>query len=163
MLFRFPVYNYLLRCVMKKMSFSLILIVLFAMLTVFNDSSFAQDADISNMDNAQLLQLLQAIMQKLEENETDDPTVVLLPESTTEPVIAPARFQIYKNKKLILERIPDDRFIRKDSGQEEINDPEKKDKEKEKEPPEEHYEGEPCGVLFWGYCGNNTVLTCGCG
>ena len=149
---------------MKDKSVFLKLLLIFGLLIISAVPVCAQDIDISDMDNAQLLQLLQAIMQKLEENEAgadDEQASVLTPESTAEPVIEPARFQIYKNKKLILERIPDDRFVRKDSGQEEIDDPGKKDKEQD--PPEEHYEGEPCGVLFWGYCGHNTVLTCGCG
>ena len=76
----------------------------------------AQEIDLSNMDNAQLLQLLQAILQKLETDGTDE-TAEPLPDGTAVPVISVARFsdgkffQIYENKKLILERIPDSYFF----------------------------------------------------
>ncbi len=93
-------------------------------LAVSFGSSYAQDIDISNMDNAQLMALLQAIMQKFEEETTDEspeaaivttaPAAEDLPESVAEA----NRFRIYDNKKLVVERIPDWYFIRNDPTEE---------------------------------------------
>ena len=51
------------------------------MLTMTFSSSLAQDIDVSNMDNAQLMALLQAIMEKLEDSggriQTSRPTITL--------------------------------------------------------------------------------------
>ena len=113
---------------MNKKNIILICIAVMALLTVLTGSISAQDIDVSNMDNAQLLQLLQAIMQKLEEEgaeETDEP----LPAGTEVPIISVARFsdgklfKIYENKKLIIERIPDDQFIQKTDNKENAGTP----------------------------------------
>ena len=106
---------------MGKRAF-LVMIVILASLAVFVCPSAAQDIDISGMDNAQLMQLLQAIMQKLEE-ETDDKSPEAPPASAIETAPesgAEAKsFRIYENKKLLLEQIPDWYFIRNDPTEEE--------------------------------------------
>ena len=104
---------------MRKKYF-LIMIGVLVLLTVSVCSSFAQDIDISNMDKTQLMTLLQAIMQKLEEETADEspeaPVVITVPETADTP--EPAGFQTYKNKKLIISRMPDWYFIRDDSAEE---------------------------------------------
>ena len=104
---------------MRKKIF-LIMIGILALLTVSVCSSFAQDIDISNMDNTQLMALLQAIMQKLEEETADEspeaPVVTMVPETADTP--EPAGFRIYTNKKLVIGRMPDWYFIRDDSAEE---------------------------------------------
>ena len=89
--------------------------------------------DVSQIDNnEQLLALMQAIMQKLEANENggsaatpetesavQELVVTLIPESIPESIIEEVQHEIYENKKLILERIPDDRFIQKPNGKHE--------------------------------------------
>ena len=108
---------------MKKRAF-LIMIGILASLAVSFCSSFAQDIDISNMDNSQLMVLLQAIMQKLEEETADKspeaaivttaPAIEDIPESVAEA----NSFRIYENKKLVVEPIPDWYFIRSDPTEE---------------------------------------------
>ena len=103
---------------MKKRNFVLIIAVVF--LFVFSAASVsAQDIDVENMDNAELLALLQAIMQKLEtegspetvsEEPAEEPSVV----PTEEP--AQARFEIYENKKITVEALPAYMFIQKPTG-----------------------------------------------
>ena len=106
---------------MKKKSIIIIFILAITLLTVLPGSISAQDIDVESMDNAQLLRLLQVIMQQLEEGETEE-TDEPLPAGTAVPVISVARFSdgklftIYENKKLIIERIPDDLFIQKNDG-----------------------------------------------
>ena len=135
---------------MKKRNILLILCVFLAILTVSAVSVSAQDIDVENMDKTELMQLLQAIMQKLEDGETEevpepasiestDPEPTALPESEiTEAIAEAVNFHIYTNKKLTLERIPDDRFIQKDNGK---KDPDKKTPHKKNTP--EHYNNEP--------------------
>ena len=90
----------------------------------------AQDIDVDSMSNEQLMQLLQAIMQKLEPDETED-AAESLPDDTDMPVIGADRFSnrklftIYENKKLSIEAIPDYMFYH---APEETSEPEKKDK-----------------------------------
>ena len=95
---------------MKDKNLLLILLIVLAMLKISVSSSFAQDVDISSMDNTQLMSLLQTIMQKLENdaeggsrNEELDQLKI---EETSDRI-----FRIYENKKLIQERIPDYYFI----------------------------------------------------
>ena len=97
------------------------LLLILGLLMISAVSVSAQDIDVSTMDNAELLELLQAILNKLETEETEG-TAEPLPEGTAVPVISVARFSdgklftIYENKKLILERIPDSYFVQKDNG-----------------------------------------------
>ena len=90
----------------------LILIALLASLAVSVCSSFAQDIDISNMDNAQLMAMLQAIMQKLDDSSqqaegSGQESVIRIQDAEEAGVRI---FNIYENKKLILERLPDYMF-----------------------------------------------------
>ena len=127
---------------MRKRIF-LIMLGILASLAVSFGSSYAQDIDISNMDNAQLMELLQAIMQKLEEESADKSpdltivTTVPAAEDLPESVAETNRFRIYENKKLVVERIPDWYFIR--------NDP-KEEPPAEEKPAEPPAEGKPTGV-----------------
>ena len=102
---------------MKDKKLFLILLPVLAILMIFVSSSFAQDIDISNMDNAQLMSLLQAIMLKLENdaesgprNEGSDQLNIENGDLKIEKADG-TTFRIYENKKLILERIPDYYFI----------------------------------------------------
>ena len=76
------------------------------------------------MDNAQLMALLQAIMQKLEEETADKsqeaPIVTTTPaaEDTPGSIAEADSFRIYENKKLVVARIPDWFFIRNDHAEE---------------------------------------------
>lgn len=122
---------------MKKRVILLFLLIS-AVFTVSVCSVSAQDIDIDNMNNEQLMGLLQAIMQKLESNETQpdaeqnvpeetgEPSAAVssqIPESTPEPVKEKARFHIYETKKLIVGRLPDSMFIREKPGSEEDDEP----------------------------------------
>lgn len=114
---------------MKKVLFILLFII--SVTAVFAGTGFAQDIDIENMDNEQLLILLQSIVQKLEQEETEaEPTAE--PESGGSVIVIvgdPAdntgsddaeedlpKFQIYENKKLIISRMPDSYFVPADNG-----------------------------------------------
>ena len=113
-----------------KKGFGLFLIMILVMTGISGSSVSAQDIDISNMDNAQLLQLLQVILNKLDTEEAEE-TAEPLPAGTDVPVISVARFsdgklfQIYGNKKLIIESIPGYMFYQ---PPEETPEPEKNDK-----------------------------------
>lgn len=113
---------------MRKRIVFLISAVILMILTASAAVSAQTGIDLDNMDNAQLMALLQAIMLKLEQNEaaadpaenagelpvpTAVPTAVL----PDEPVPAAKRFHVYENKKLIVEALPDSYFIRKDTGE----------------------------------------------
>ena len=78
-----------------------------------------EEIDVETMDNAELMALLQAIMQKLETDGSAEP----VSEGTAEePVVnlteepAPARFEIYENKKITVEALPAYMFIQKPTG-----------------------------------------------
>ena len=103
---------------MKKRNIVLIMIAVIAFLTVAAASVTAQDIDVENMDNSDLMALLQAILQKLK----DDGSEVLPAEGSLqsavtgpaeEPAPDPGRFEVYKNKKLTIEHLPEYMFIRK--------------------------------------------------
>ena len=127
---------------MGKKVFWLILIMMLMM--VFPGAVCAQDVDISDMDNAQLMQLLQAIMQKLEATETVVPEELPDPSETPIPVIdsGTGRFSIWKNKKLMIEALPDYMFVPRSQGEtEDEPGPDKNPKQPTKAP--EHYNNEP--------------------
>ena len=102
---------------MKDKSLFLILLAALAILMISVSSSFSQDIDISNMDNAQLMTLLQVIMQKLGNDPEGGSRNVesdQLKIENEELKIGKAddrTFRIYENKKLILERMPEYYFI----------------------------------------------------
>ena len=86
------------------------MIAVIAFLTVAAASVTAQDIDVENMDNSDLMALLQAILQKLE----DDGSEVVPATGTAEEYSPdPGRFEVYKNKKLTIEHLPEYMFIRK--------------------------------------------------
>ena len=128
---------------MKRRNLFLFLIAVLTMLFASIDSVSAQDLDVSDLSNEQLIQLLQAIMQKLDEDETEEtqepepaepePASAPVQETTPVPETEIPQFQLYLNKKLTLERIPDDRFIQKpkDDGNDD-NHNGKKDKDTSK-------------------------------
>ena len=106
----------------------------------------AQEIDVENMSNEELMLLLQSIVLKLDNNEStkvpqenaaeievqqsDEAAVptaepktsdsVDVPEATEKPGAAEEKktFEIYENKKLIIGRMPDSYFIRKNNGDE---------------------------------------------
>lgn len=106
---------------MNKRYFFLILIAVLSLLFIIAASVSAQDIDVNNMDNAELMALLQAILQKLE---TDDPQVITaeepvpaaVPGTPAEPDTDPVSFEIYENKKLTVEALPAYMFIQKPTG-----------------------------------------------
>ncbi|MBR6088770.1 MAG: hypothetical protein IKP86_02475, partial [Anaerolineaceae bacterium] len=76
---------------MKKQKIMLMLLTILAFCMVMTGTAGAQDIDIDNMDNEQLLILLQQIMDKLEQQETAEVTEVPTAETAVpeaaEPVI----------------------------------------------------------------------------
>lgn len=131
----------------------ILLCLIFLLVSVFSVS--AQDVNVDDLSNEQLMELLQAIMQKLEDGnsekplqtdpEGDETTVGSTIENASETVAEAPRFQIYENKKLILERIPDDRFIQKQDKS-----PEKEPGSKKKDDTGTDFDLETCPPgLFW--------------
>ena len=129
---------------MKNKSLFLIMFVILTVTAVSFGPVNAQEIDISDMDNAQLLQLLQTILQELD-RETDDPETLAenpetplatpeqIAENTPKPAAEPKKFRIYENKKLILESIPEYYFYREEKNKDKDGDTGKPD------PGEEHY------------------------
>lgn len=120
---------------MKKRSIFLFIILILAVLIGFIGTASAQNIDVDDMDNEQLMLLLQAIMQKLEKDEVSDTdaqntegtettvnvTTVSEDEKEIQTEIAgPRKFKIYENKKLIIGHMPDSYFIRPNTDEEEI-------------------------------------------
>ena len=105
---------------MKKRGFFLLIIIFSAMFVLSAIPAFAQGPDIDSMSNEELLLLLQSIMQKLEQDETSPDTAEPVP---TEPAAGPLAvngsksepeirlFEVYENKKLIVEALPSYMFI----------------------------------------------------
>ncbi len=129
---------------MKNRRFFLIMFMITAMLTAFISAVSAQDIDVSNMDRAELIRLLQAIMQKLENGESgseaaeetpEAPVITESPEAenTPEPAAEPEPFHIYEIKKLTMEKIPDWYFIQPTDGDDD-DDPSHPSKKKKKTP-----------------------------
>lgn len=114
-----------------------LLIMIFAAIFVLSVSpAFAQDTDIDSMSNEELLLLLQSILQKLEGEgsaggtaETAGSGSAAGPLAVSETETAPesSLFQVYENKKLIIEALPSYMFIR----------PEKKESHPEPDDPED--------------------------
>ena len=125
------------------------LVVVFALLITsafFVMSVSAQDINLDNMDDEQLMLLMQAISQKLQKNEesagegsdtvTNEPSAADQakgaedtdqktlrssdPSGVSEKQVTRAidakKYQIYENKKLIIGRMPDSMFVRKPTG-----------------------------------------------
>ena len=122
---------------MRKKTFLLVFMVVLAMSAFLIGSAAAQEVDIDSMDNAQLMQLLQSIINKLETDEAEEPapepadpvpsdeepeTEITVPEVPEPASIQEAeageepKITIYENKKLIIGRMPDSYFVPKDSG-----------------------------------------------
>ena len=135
-----------------------IVLILFVLSSLFLSwfTVSAQDIDISTLSDEQLITLLQSITNRLQSGETET-TVESEPEPAEEPVEKPAaastedpvteekKFRIYENKKLILERIPDDRFIQKQDKS-----PEKEPGRKKKDDTGTDFDLETCPPgLFW--------------
>lgn len=116
---------------MNKNSFFIILMTVLAVFLFAFGSVSAQDVDLDNLSNEQLMMLLQSIMQKLEADTNAEPSEQAaeteseaaetqtaeepIPEPTemTKPAAEKKQFQIYENKKLVIGRMPDSWFIRK--------------------------------------------------
>ena len=113
----------------------------------------AQDIDVDSMSNEQMLQLLHAILNKLETEETEG-TAEPLPDDAEIPVIGESRFSdrklfmIYENKKLSIEAIPDYMFTQKSD---ETPEPEKHDNKEDDSHscgPGEHWICETWGLCY---------------
>ena len=133
---------------MKDKSVFLKLLLIFGLLMISAVSVCAQDIDISNMDNAELLQLLQVIMQKLEMPDNSAAETIDSEDSSgSAAAMIPAddhetmKFSIWKNKKLIVEALPGYMFVQQDQDEPE-DEPDPGKKQKPPNPPE-HYENEP--------------------
>lgn len=98
----------------EKISFLSGLFAVLVLLAISASSSAAQDVDISGMDDAQLLMLLQAIMQKM--NTSEESAAGTSAAAAAEPV----RHSIWKNKKLSVEALPDYMFIRQPEEDESV-------------------------------------------
>ena len=102
---------------MPKHRALLILAVILSVFGIFVCAASAQEINVDEMDSAQLLMLLQNIMQKLEQEEQ-------APAATAIPEPAGARtFQVYLNKKLIIEALPSYYFVRPTDVPEEPGEP----------------------------------------
>ena len=120
-----------------------VLFILLFLLTLTCFPASAQDIDVDNMSNAELMALLQSIMLKMEQNsqtetvqETEkateepepvivtDPASVIETVSQVEPTVEKPLFEVYENKKLVIGKMPDSYFIRieKGGGEEEKKD-----------------------------------------
>ena len=137
----------------------MMLFMLLVTLMTFVVCVSAQDIDVDSMSNEQLMQLLQAIMQKLESNETVD-GMESLPDDTEMPVIGVARFSdrklftIYENKKLSIEAIPEYMFYQQPDDTTEPEKKEKKDDDSHGWVTDEHgcEPGEHWICETWGLC-----------
>ena len=123
--------------IMKKRSIFLFIILILAVLIGFIGTASAQNIDVDDMDNEQLMLLLQSIMQKLESDEAPD-TDARNTEGTETTVNAdtssedekeiltegagPRKFKIYENKKLIIGHMPDSYFVHPNTDEDEIDD-----------------------------------------
>lgn len=122
----------------------ILLILSLCFLFVFVSVGFvkAQDVDVDSMSNEELMVLLQSIIRKLDQNESKEalpenaeetevrevsqedaakaelsvPVEVTVPTAEPEADVAEKTFEVYENKKLIIGRMPDSYFIRKDNG-----------------------------------------------
>ena len=116
---------------MKRTGLILISFVILALFTILVGTAAAQnrDIDVDSMSNEEILALLQAIMQKLEndietdsekkESETFETAVLAPAETDTGKELSnrePKKFSVYENKKLVVGRLPDYLFIRKQPG-----------------------------------------------
>ena len=115
---------------MRKKGAYLILSLAAALFMLFCFSASAQDVDIDNMTNEQLMQLLQSIMQKLEADNAASPanetggtepaeiekTAVPEPAENSVPAAEKRNFRIYENKKLVIGRMPESYFYRIDGS-----------------------------------------------
>lgn len=114
---------------MKRKSFLLILFAVLILFGIFVGTAAAQNVDVSTMSNEELMVLLQSIMQKLEqdtETETEEKgsETAELPASAKDAAGSKKqvtkqetkKYSVYKNKKLVIGRMPDSWFIRKQPG-----------------------------------------------
>lgn len=113
----------------KKLLF-IALFLVFSALCMCPGTAAAQDIDVDNMTNEQLMQLLQSIMQKLEADNAASPanetggtepaeiekTAVPEPAENSVPAAEKRNFRIYENKKLVIGRMPESYFYRIDGS-----------------------------------------------
>ena len=117
------------RNVMKQKRLLLILFTVLILFGIFVGTAAAQNVDVSTMSNEELMVLLQSIMQRLEQNtetETEEkgsetveiPTSAKDTAGSTKQVTKQEskKYSVYKNKKLVIGRMPESWFIRKKPG-----------------------------------------------
>ena len=114
---------------MTQKRFLLILFAVLILFGIFVGTAAAQNVDISTMSNEELMVLLQSIMQKLEqdmeaETEEKGSETLELPTSAKDAAGSKKqvtkqetkKYSVYKNKKLVIGRMPESWFIRKKPG-----------------------------------------------
>ena len=118
--------------IMKKRIFILIIVFLSAAAVLSFGPVSAQDTDLDSMTDEQLMTLLRAITQKLEERQPSadtseitepDPAGTQQAENDPETALKGKAFRIYDNKKLIIESLPSYMFIRPVENEEEPEEP----------------------------------------
>lgn len=114
---------------MKQKRLLLILFAVLILFGIFFGTAAAQNVDVSTMSKEELMVLLQSIMQRLEqdtETETEEkgsetvevPTTAKDSAGSTKQVTKQEskKYSVYKNKKLVVGRMPESWFIRKKPG-----------------------------------------------
>ena len=105
---------------MKKSRLFLLIFMLLSLSVVLSGPAAAQDIDVDSMTNKELLSLVEAIMQKLDQDnaaETEEPAAAETPVPTAMP--EERTFSVYDNKKLIIGHMPESWFYLNEPGEEE--------------------------------------------
>ena len=115
---------------MKKINWFLIIISVLSLFVVSFISVSAQEINIDDMDDAELLALLQVIMEKLEKDVSagQDAAESVVTDGTVSVAGIdpdPIHFEIYENKKITVEPLPSYMFIRKPTGEDIESSPER--------------------------------------
>lgn len=89
------------------------LFFLLAAVLLFAGPVSAQKADVDSMTNEELLLLLQSVMQKLAQDDAASSESAQTPSAELDPEKLPeiGTFQVYLNKKLVVEGLPSYMFI----------------------------------------------------
>ena len=146
--------------------------IILILLTILASFAFwfsvsAQEIDVDSMSNEQLIALLQTIMQKLQEEETEKPAetseVPETPEKPAAEVVTETKpeeaaetepYQIYENKKMLREKLPDSYFVKPEKHSKDDDKPDKNKKKQEDHscPPGREWNCDSLGHCgcFWG-------------
>ena len=146
---------------MKSSQHIILILLTILALFAFWFSVSAQDIDVDSMSNEQLMGLLQSIMQKLQEEETEKPAETSeVPETPEKPAAEAVTetkpeeaaetepYQIYENKKMLREKLPDSYFVKPEKH----SDDDKPDKNKKKHDDHNCPPGTTWGCTIYGVC-----------